>query len=230
LRNFRFRLVVLPVKRWLAFALWYLIFPLPVTFNLLAAPRLLFNFNILYYPLYEITLNFSCPLSVKQYRNRKTIPSVEAGYKFGLCTEKNLTLWRQNHHHVSPLESGSLLDHRQILDSFNEAIEYLLPELWVGDFPAAEEDGNLDLVSFVEKTLHMAKLELEIMLLRAGSYLNFLHMDDGLMFSGLLDPFVLLVLVLSIIHDPADWRLRIGGYLHEVQSFFFGNFHGLFQR
>jgi hypothetical protein len=71
LRKFRFRLVVLPVKRWLALALWCLIFPLPVTFNLLAAPRLLFNFNILYYPLYEKTLSFTYPLSAKQKVTKK---------------------------------------------------------------------------------------------------------------------------------------------------------------
>jgi hypothetical protein len=100
----------------------------------------------------------------------------------------------------------------------------------MGNFPAAKEDGNFDPVSFAEKALDMAKLKLEIMFLRAGSYLDLFHMDDGLMFPGLLDPFVLLVLVLPVIHDPANWRLRIGSHLHQVQSSFLGEFHGLFQR
>ena len=75
LRKFRFRLVVLPVKRWLAQALWCFIFPLPVTFNLLAAPRLLFNFSILYYPLYEKALNFTRPIFPRQMRGQETTPS-----------------------------------------------------------------------------------------------------------------------------------------------------------
>lgn len=77
LRKFRFRLVVLPVKRWLALALWCLIFPLPVTFNLFAAPRLLFNFNILYYPLYGKTLSFTYPLFPRQRRDQKITPSLQ---------------------------------------------------------------------------------------------------------------------------------------------------------
>jgi hypothetical protein len=81
LRKFRFRLVVLPVKRWLAEALWCFIFPLPVTFNLLAAPRLLFNFNILRYPLYEKTLNSTHPISPKQKVNKKQTLLPEAGDK-----------------------------------------------------------------------------------------------------------------------------------------------------
>ena len=77
LRKFRFRLVVLPVKRWLAQALWCFIFPLPVTFNLLAAPRLLFNFSILYYPLYEKTFSFTYLIFPRQIRDQKTTLSLQ---------------------------------------------------------------------------------------------------------------------------------------------------------
>lgn len=42
-----FRFVVLLVKRWLAYALYRLIFPFPVILNLFAAPRFVFNFGIL---------------------------------------------------------------------------------------------------------------------------------------------------------------------------------------
>lgn len=71
LRKFRFRLAALPVKRWLAQALWCFTFPLPVTFNLLAAPRLLFNFSILYYPLYEKTFSFTYLFFPRQIGDQK---------------------------------------------------------------------------------------------------------------------------------------------------------------
>ena len=48
LRKFLFRLVVLVVKMWLVKALFLRILPLPVFLNLLAAPRFVFIFGIIY--------------------------------------------------------------------------------------------------------------------------------------------------------------------------------------
>ena len=48
LRKFLFRLVVLVVKMWLVKALFLRILPVPVFLNLLAAPRLVFIFGIIY--------------------------------------------------------------------------------------------------------------------------------------------------------------------------------------
>jgi hypothetical protein len=71
LRKFRFLLVVLPVKRWLAKALYRFIFPLPVAFKRFAAPRLLFNFNILLNLLGEIVLGLS-PVPFRAENREKT--------------------------------------------------------------------------------------------------------------------------------------------------------------
>lgn len=135
---------------------------------------------------------------------------------FSRAKEMNLTLWGQNHNHVSPFQPGSLLDHHKILDPLSEAVEHFFPEFWMSDFSATEEDGNFDLVPFLQKAFNVTKLELEVVVLRAGSYFNFLDMDDGLVFPRLLDPFALLVFVLPIIHDPADRRLGIRSHLHKV--------------
>ena len=86
----------------------------------------------------------------------------------------------------------------------------------MSDFSATEEDGNFDRVALVEKTFHMTKLELEVVFLRTGSYLNLLNMDDRLMFPSLLAPLTLLVFVFPVIHDPADRGLRIRSHLHKV--------------
>jgi hypothetical protein len=91
LRKFRFRLVVLPVKRWLAKALWYLIFPLPVTLNLLEAPRFVFNLSMLYYPFCEKTLISLVSLFQGKRVTQKRSLFPGAGEKYFLWAAKKET-------------------------------------------------------------------------------------------------------------------------------------------
>ena len=94
----------------------------------------------------------------------------------------------------------------------------------------AEEDRRLDLVAFLDEPLNVVLLERVIVLVDLGPELDFLDLDDVLMplrFPGAL---LLLVLVLPVIHDPADRRDRRGRNLHEVEPFLPGDRQGLRRR
>ena len=60
LRKFLFRLVVLVVKMWLVKALFLRILPLPVFLNLLAAPRFVFIFGIIYSTDFLFVIGHCC--------------------------------------------------------------------------------------------------------------------------------------------------------------------------
>src|SRR5262249_13298941 len=50
-----------------------------------------------------------------------------------------------------------------------------------------------------------------------GSELDFLDRDRGLVFPSELGLLLLLVLVLRVVHHPADGRLRVGRHLDQVE-------------
>ena len=65
------------------------------------------------------------------------------------------------------------------------------------------------------------------MLVDLGPELDFLDLDDVLVPLRFARALLLLVLILPVIHDPADGRHRRGGDLHEVEPLLPGDGQGL---
>ncbi len=80
-----------------------------------------------------------------------------------------------------------------------------------------EKQGYLDLVPFPEKLPDMAQLRLVIVLLNICMELDFLQREVVLPLLG--KPFLplFLVPVFTVIHYPADRRVRVGRHLHQVE-------------
>ena len=92
------------------------------------------------------------------------------------------------------------------------------PELGVLHLPAPEHDRDLDLVALAEELLDLAGLGVEV----AGADLGpVLHLLDRRRWCsclpGFLGPLGRLVLVLAVVHDPADRRVGLVGHLDEVE-------------
>lgn len=132
-------------------------------------------------------------------------------------------LHRSDHHrHPLPFEHRHVLGTAELLEFHGEAKQLLLSLLGKHDGTAAEEDGSLHLGPFLQEFLGMFELELEIMLVRVGAETDFLDDDFrsvGLHFLRLLP---LLVQVLLVIQNLADWRISLGADLHKVQFHLLG--------
>ena len=68
----------------------------------------------------------------------------------------------------------------------------------------------------------MAEFELIVVLFGLGPNLYLFDLGDSLLLLSLLAFLALLVLVLAVVHDPADGRGGLRCYLHKVQFFLAG--------
>src|SRR5258708_2432420 len=117
-----------------------------------------------------------------------------------------------------------------LLDVVEQAVEHGPAELHVRHFPAAEADDGLYLVAMLQEAQHVVLLELEVVLVDAGSELHLLDDDHLLLLLRLALFLLLLEDELPVIHDLADGRFRGRRDLHEVEVFFPGHFLGLLNR
>jgi hypothetical protein len=117
-----------------------------------------------------------------------------------------------------------------VVGGLDHLIEDPLAQLGMIHLPATEGQGHLDLVALVEELLHLASLGVEVAL---GDLRPVLHLLDGDA-AGLPPRFLRLlgrlVLVLAVIHDPADRRVGLGGHLHQVEVGFACDGQGFGQR
>ena len=105
-----------------------------------------------------------------------------------------------------------------------------LPELGVLHLPAPEHDRDLDLVALAEELLDLAGLGVEVAGADLGPVLHLLDRDVGALAAGLLGLLRRLVLVLAVVHDPADRRVGLVGHLDEVEVQLTGDGECLGQR
>ena len=89
---------------------------------------------------------------------------------------------------------------------------------------------RLDLVAFFDEPLNVVLLELVIVLVDLGPELDLLHLDDVLVPLRFARALLLLVLILPVVHDPADRGNGRGGDLHQVEPFLSGDCQGLRRR
>jgi len=98
-----------------------------------------------------------------------------------------------------------------------DAIEDLHAEFCVGDFAAAEHDGDFDLVSLFEELLDCSSLGVEVAGPDLGSVLHFLDLRGRRFASRLFGSLRRFVLEAVVVHDSTHRRLRIGRNLDEVE-------------
>ena len=85
-----------------------------------------------------------------------------------------------------------------------------------------EHDRDLDLGPVVQKTHHVPFLGLVVVAVDLGPHLHLFDHDLRLLLSRLSLSDRLLVLELSVVHDPADGRVGLGRHLDEVEVLLLG--------
>ena len=86
----------------------------------------------------------------------------------------------------------------------------LRPKPGAGHFAAAEEDGCLYLVSFVQKAQHVIFLRLVIVVVHIDAELDLFYGDRFLVLLRLALFLFLLVQIFPVVHDAAHGRLSSG--------------------
>ena len=97
----------------------------------------------------------------------------------------------------------------------------------MGHLPASEENADFDPVTLFNKFKSVFKLKIEIMLFGFWSELNFLQMNHFLVLLCFVGTFALLVLILPVIHDPANRRFCAGCHFYQIQTKLFGLVYGV---
>lgn len=124
---------------------------------------------------------------------------------------------REDESHTAALDLWLLLHSSYILSVLDQSIQDLSAEFEMDHFSSSEPYGYLGLVPLFEKLAHM--LELELIVVLFGLRPKFHLLDDYcmLMFLGLFRTLTLLILVLAVIHYPADRRVGLGSNFYEVE-------------
>src|SRR5579864_1697672 len=128
------------------------------------------------------------------------------------------------------LLAGPELDNAFLANVFDQTLQNFAPQIRPRHFAAPEEDGRLNLVSFVEEAQHVVFLGLVIVVIHIDAELNFFDRDYFLMLFGFALFLLLLVQVFPIIHDPAYRRISGGRNLDQVQVLFAGHFQRFVRR
>lgn len=136
-------------------------------------------------------------------------------------------LGRYDHEHVAPVNPGLGFNHGDIGQFGGEAVDNRTAEIHVSYFATAENQRNFGLVALLKETPDVLDLEHQVMIIGLGTELDLLDLHMNLLFAGLLLFLALLVLELSIIHDPADWRNSCRRHLDQVELLLLGKLHGL---
>jgi hypothetical protein len=122
------------------------------------------------------------------------------------------------HNHGPALHPRWLFDRAMRTELIGQLIEERLAQIRVGHLAAAKEDGQLDLVSGIEELRGLPTFGFEVMVIDLGPDADFFQLDDVLVAAGLALFAALLVSKLTVVHEPADGRHRVGRYLDQVES------------
>ena len=101
-----------------------------------------------------------------------------------------------------------------------------MPRFLVRHLAAAEAQGNLDLVAFVEEAAHRLHFGVVVMVVDGRAHLDLLDLDDLLLLARLVGLLLLFVLVLAVVHQLDHGRFRFWRDLDQVEAFFFGDCAG----
>lgn len=136
-----------------------------------------------------------------------------------------------NHHdQVTPLHFGGLLHNHFVFEVFLDALQDLHSLVGISDFPSSKQNGDLGLVLLAQKTPDVLDLRQQVMLVRLGTNLDLLNLDDRLFLLGFLAPFALLILELPVVHDFTDWGSGVRSDFHQVELILCRQLQGFLQR
>jgi hypothetical protein len=137
---------------------------------------------------------------------------------------------RDHHHHLAAFEARHRLDLAEFGDVGCDAVQKFQAKLLVGHFAATEAQGDFDLVALIEELQHRAHFHIIIVDISARTELDFLDLDDVLLFARFGFAFLGLVFILAEVHDFAHGRLGIGRDFDQIQPGLFGHLHGTRRR
>src|SRR5262245_4268119 len=163
------------------------------------------------YPRRRFT--FPVAVSLKRFAAARLV------FIFGIReSPRNASLFGHQHHrHLPSFHPGLLLDLRFRHHHLRDALEHGSPELGMGDGPAAEEHGDLHPVPFAEEVADVPDLEVDVVTARLRAELHFLELAGGVLLARLLLLLLLRILVLAVVHDPADRRCGGGRDLDQIE-------------
>ncbi len=87
----------------------------------------------------------------------------------------------------------------------------------VSQLAAAKHQGDLHFVLLLQEADSLLHLEIDIVLTRFWTETNFFDSGVVRVLMGLL---FLFILVLAVVHDPADRRALVGRHLHKIEAHF----------
>ena len=121
---------------------------------------------------------------------------------------------------------GSCSTREMSRELFDEPAEEVGAAVLVDDVAAAELDPRLDLVAVFEEAAGVLRLEVEVVVVRVGAEADLFELDLVGLLALLLLLLLLLVAELPEVHNLGYGRVRIGGYLDEVEAAPLGEFEG----
>ena len=101
---------------------------------------------------------------------------------------------------------------------FGDLAQVFQGDFGVGDFPAAEADGDFHLHAVFQPATGVFHFEAAMMLVRFWPQPDLFNFDFGLRFSRWPFLFILLKNIFSQVQYLADWRIRVSGDLHQVKA------------
>ncbi len=154
--------------------------------------------------LYTTRLARSSPGSNYYTRRATTVPPSTFGSEHG--------------HQAPPFEERLAFQFREVLHFFQHVLQDPLAFLDVLHFPATKLHGDLHFVVMFEESAYLVDFRFNIVLTGFWPQANFLELGLVLFGFGLFPR--KLILVLAVIHDPANGRAFEGRHFHEIQTGF----------
>ncbi len=129
---------------------------------------------------------------------------------------------------MTPLEFCGLVDSRHLGAALGKPVEKFLADFGVRHLSAAETDGYLQTVTFLEEFQTAAEFDVEVIVADTGRHAYLLDFDDALIAAGLLLTLELFEAVLAVIHYPAYGGSGLRRDLDKIEPLLLGDLERLF--
>lgn len=105
-----------------------------------------------------------------------------------------------------------------MLETFDDLVKQLAPDVRVREFSAPETDRHLHLLAFFEEALDGFRLEVEVVIIRLGAEPHLLEEDDLLVLTSFALFLLLVVLEAAVVEQPANWRRGGRRYFDKIEA------------
>lgn len=141
-------------------------------------------------------------------------------------------LWPDHHHHLAAFQLWKAFELTGLFGDhiIGHTVQQFQTKLLVGHFAAPKAQGHLDLIALAQKLQHRPHFDVIVMLVRTRTELDFLDLNNVLLFAGFCLTLLLLILEFAKVHDLADRRLRIRRDFDKVKPCLLGHSHGARRR